>query len=145
MDIQQGYKAFCRETHILLDELADATLDGTRKEFMEWLVSLSLLILNDLGMRKLPFTASQTYSFAGTNWNEVPGVYGIMNAQRQMIYIGHTELISMALSRWVGQNLGGTGFGPNLTTPRISVLHVDVGVKCALRSPLTSAAVRCAP
>ncbi len=57
--IQQGYKVLYRETHILLDELADATLDGTRKEFMEWLVSLPLLILDDLGMRKLPLTAAE--------------------------------------------------------------------------------------
>ncbi len=48
-----------RETHTLLDELADATLDGTRKEFVEWLVSLPLLILDDLGMRKLPLTAAE--------------------------------------------------------------------------------------
>src|SRR2546429_1498566 len=41
--IQQGYKVLYRETHTLLDELADATLDGTRKEFVEWLVSLPLL------------------------------------------------------------------------------------------------------
>src|SRR3989441_10124205 len=57
--IQQGYKVLYRETHTLLDELADATLDGTRKEFMEWLVSLPLLILDDLGMRKLPLTAAE--------------------------------------------------------------------------------------
>ena len=57
--IQQGYKVLYRETHILLDELADATLDGTRKEFMEWVVSLPLLILDDLGMRKLPLTAAE--------------------------------------------------------------------------------------
>jgi len=43
----------------LLDELADASLDGTRKEYMEWLVSLPLLILDDLGMRKLPLTAAE--------------------------------------------------------------------------------------
>src|SRR6202790_3899316 len=29
--IQQGYKVLYRETHTLLDELADATLDGTRR------------------------------------------------------------------------------------------------------------------
>ena len=57
--IQQGYKVLYRETHTLLDELADATLDGTRKEFMEWVVSLPLLILDDLGMRKLPLTAAE--------------------------------------------------------------------------------------
>jgi DNA replication protein DnaC len=48
-----------RETHTLLDELADATLDGKRKPFMEWLVSMPLLILDDLGMRKLPLTAAE--------------------------------------------------------------------------------------
>src|ERR1700681_1691219 len=52
--IQQGYRVLYRETHTLIDELADVTLDGTRREFMEWLVSLPLLILDDLGMRKLP-------------------------------------------------------------------------------------------
>jgi len=34
-------------------------LDRTRKEYMEWLVSLPLLILDDLGMRKLPLTAAE--------------------------------------------------------------------------------------
>lgn len=57
--IQQGYRVLYRETHSLLDELADATLDGTRREYMEWLVSLPLLILDDLGMRKLPHTAAE--------------------------------------------------------------------------------------
>jgi DNA replication protein DnaC len=57
--IQQGYKVLYREAHTLLDELADATLDGTRKEYMEWLVSMPLLILDDLGMRKLPMTAAE--------------------------------------------------------------------------------------
>jgi len=33
--IQQGYKVLYRETHILLEELADASLDGTRKQYME--------------------------------------------------------------------------------------------------------------
>lgn len=57
--IQQGYRVLYREAHTLLDELADATLDGTRKEYIEWLVSMPLLILDDLGMRKLPLTAAE--------------------------------------------------------------------------------------
>lgn len=57
--IQQGYRVLYRETNTLLDELVDVTLDGTRKEYMEWLVSLPLLILDDLGMRKLPLTAAE--------------------------------------------------------------------------------------
>jgi len=57
--ISQGYRVLYRETHTLLDELADATLDGTRKEYIEWIVSLPLLIVDDLGMRKLPLTAAE--------------------------------------------------------------------------------------
>src|SRR5467141_1252857 len=57
--IQQGYKVLYRETHTLLDELADASLDGSRKAYIEWLVSLPLLILDDLGMRKLPLSAAE--------------------------------------------------------------------------------------
>ena len=57
--IQQGYRVLYREAHTLLDELADATLDGNRKEYMDDLVSLPLLILDDLGMRKLPLTAAE--------------------------------------------------------------------------------------
>jgi DNA replication protein DnaC len=57
--IQQGYRVLYRETHALLDELADAVLDGKRKEHMEFLSSVPLLILDDLGMRKLPLTAAE--------------------------------------------------------------------------------------
>ena len=57
--IQQGYRVLYRETHTLLEELADATLDGTRKECMEFLGTVPLLIIDDLGMRKLPLTAAE--------------------------------------------------------------------------------------
>jgi len=55
--IQQGYRVLYRETHKLLDDLAEATLDGIRKECMELFVSVPLLIIDDLGMSKLPMTA----------------------------------------------------------------------------------------
>jgi len=48
-----------RETHILLDELAEAIVDGTRKQYMECLTAVPLLILDDFGMRKLPHTAAE--------------------------------------------------------------------------------------
>src|SRR5213596_1091896 len=35
--IQQGYRVLYREAHVLLDELAEAVVDGTRKEVMETL------------------------------------------------------------------------------------------------------------
>ena len=57
--IQQGYRVLYRETHKLLDGLAEATIDGSRKEHMELLASVALLIIDDLGMRKLPATAAE--------------------------------------------------------------------------------------
>ena len=57
--IQQGYRVLYRETHSLLDELAEATIDGSRREFMDALVAWPLLIIDDLGMRKLPLTAAE--------------------------------------------------------------------------------------
>jgi len=57
--ILQGYRVLYRETHVLLDELADAVVDGTRKEYMESLATVSLLIIDDFGMRKLPLTAAE--------------------------------------------------------------------------------------
>jgi DNA replication protein DnaC len=49
--ILQGYRVLYRETHTLLDELAEATLDGTPKEYLDSLVAVPLLILDDFGMR----------------------------------------------------------------------------------------------
>jgi DNA replication protein DnaC len=57
--IQQGYRVIYRETHTLLSDIAEAALDGTRKELMETLSTIPLLILDDLGMRKLPPTAAE--------------------------------------------------------------------------------------
>ena len=44
---------------MLLDELAEAVTDGTRKQFMESLATVPLLIIDDFGMRKLPLTAAE--------------------------------------------------------------------------------------
>jgi len=57
--IQQGYRVIYREVHTLLEELADATLDGTRKAYLADLVAVPLLIIDDLGLRKLPHTAAE--------------------------------------------------------------------------------------
>jgi DNA replication protein DnaC len=48
-----------RETHVLLDDLAEAIAEGTRKEFMVSLTVVPLLIIDDFGMRKLPLTAAE--------------------------------------------------------------------------------------
>src|ERR1700682_123102 len=57
--IQQGYRVLYRETHVLLDELADAVAEGTRKPYMESVATVPLLIIDDSAMRKLPQTAAE--------------------------------------------------------------------------------------
>ena len=57
--IQQGHRVLYREAHRLLEELADATLAGARRERMTKLAAVPFLIIDDLGMRKLPATAAE--------------------------------------------------------------------------------------
>jgi DNA replication protein DnaC len=57
--ILQGYRVLYRETHVLLDELADAAAEGERKQYIESLTTVPLLIIDDFGMRKLPLTAAE--------------------------------------------------------------------------------------
>jgi DNA replication protein DnaC len=57
--IQQGHRVFYREAHVLLEEIAEASVDGLRRELLDDLTSAPLLIIDDLGMRKLPQTAAE--------------------------------------------------------------------------------------
>jgi DNA replication protein DnaC len=57
--ILQGHKVLYRQTHILLEEVGEATLEGRRKQYMESISSVALLIIDDFGMRKLPQTAAE--------------------------------------------------------------------------------------
>ncbi len=57
--IQQGHRVLYREAHALLDDLADAQLAGTRKDYLATVTTVPLLIIDDLGMRKLPHTAAE--------------------------------------------------------------------------------------
>ena len=62
--IQQGYRVIYREAHSFLEELAEATLAEatlaeTRKDYLAELTRVPLLIIDDLGMRKLPHTAAE--------------------------------------------------------------------------------------
>ncbi len=57
--IQQGYRVRYTEAHGLLDELAEASVDGTRRDKMTELATVPLLIIDDLGMRRLPATAAE--------------------------------------------------------------------------------------
>src|SRR3989454_10643606 len=44
--IQQGYRVLYREAHTLLEEITDATLDGTRKVYLVDLATVPLLIID---------------------------------------------------------------------------------------------------
>ena len=57
--IQQGHRVVYREAHILIEQIADADVDGTRKDYLADLAAVPLLIVDDLGMRKLPHTAAE--------------------------------------------------------------------------------------
>jgi DNA replication protein DnaC len=57
--ILQGWSVAYREAHMLVEELADAALDGTRKDYLQQMERVPLLIIDDLGMRKLPATAAE--------------------------------------------------------------------------------------
>jgi DNA replication protein DnaC len=57
--IQQGYRVLYREAHILLEDLAEAQLAGTRKDYVATVTTVPLLIIDALGMRKLPHTAAE--------------------------------------------------------------------------------------
>src|SRR5262249_49933118 len=55
----QGHRVLYREAHHLLEEMADAAMSGQRKQLVERLSTVPLLIIDDLGMRKLPATAGE--------------------------------------------------------------------------------------
>ncbi len=57
--IHQGHRVLYREAHILIEHLAEATLEGLRKDAMATLATVPLLIIDDIGMRKLPPTAAE--------------------------------------------------------------------------------------
>jgi DNA replication protein DnaC len=57
--IQQGHRVCYREAHVLLEELADAQLAGTRKDYLRHVSTVPLLVIDDLGMKRLPHTAAE--------------------------------------------------------------------------------------
>lgn len=57
--ILQGWSVAYREAHVLIEEMADAHLEGTRSEYLAKMEKVPLLIVDDLGMRKLPHTAAE--------------------------------------------------------------------------------------
>ena len=54
-----GYRVAYREAHTLLEDIAEAELEGRRRSYMQHLMKFDLLIVDDLGMRKLGQTAAE--------------------------------------------------------------------------------------
>lgn len=50
---QQGYRVIYHKAHTLLEELAYATLPGTRKDYLAELTAVPLLIVDDLACGNL--------------------------------------------------------------------------------------------
>jgi DNA replication protein DnaC len=55
----QGHRVVYREAHALVVEIAEANIVGEREAKMHDLATAPLLIVDDLGMRKLPVTAAE--------------------------------------------------------------------------------------
>ena len=60
--IQQGYRVLYRETHAFLEELAEATLAETRKQYLAELARAHLLIIDDLACASCPTPPPRTCS-----------------------------------------------------------------------------------
>jgi DNA replication protein DnaC len=57
--IHQGHCVLYREAHVLLEQLAEATVQNERRQTLDALAAAPLLLIDDLGMRKLPATAAE--------------------------------------------------------------------------------------
>mgnify|MGYP000902046952 CR=1 FL=1 len=66
--ILQGHKVIYRETHVLLEELGDASVDGSRKRYMENISSVALLIID-------PFIASVAAIGFGASYGAISWLF----------------------------------------------------------------------
>lgn len=57
--IQAGYTARYRSAFDLAEDLAEAAATGARKELVQQLTRVDLLVIEDLGMRRLPGSAAE--------------------------------------------------------------------------------------
>lgn len=57
--VQAGYTARYRSAFDLVEDMAEAQATGTRKQLVQQLTKVDLLVIEDLGMRRLPPTAAE--------------------------------------------------------------------------------------
>jgi DNA replication protein DnaC len=114
--IGQGHTVYYREAHTLIEELMNATLDARRKKHMADLENVELLIIDDLGMRKLPPTAAEDlleiimrrYERASTiltsnrpieDWGKVLGDTAAVTAMLDRL-LHHAHVLKCGPSSW---------------------------------------------
>ncbi len=114
--IHQGHQVYYREAHTLIEELMDATLDERRKKHMLDLQTVPLLIIDDLGMRKLPPTAAEDlleiimrrYERASTiltsnrpieDWGKILGDNAAVTAMLDRL-LHHAHILKMGPRSW---------------------------------------------
>src|SRR6201995_5467613 len=122
--IQQGYRVLYRETHVLLDELAESVAVGTRRDYMESVATVPLLIIDDFGMRKLPHTAAEDlleivmrrYERASTllpsnrpveDWGKLLGDVAAVSAMLDRL-LHHGHLLKCGPRSWRTKAAGGS-------------------------------------
>jgi DNA replication protein DnaC len=57
--VESGYRALYRSAFDLLEDIAEATATGQRRQFVADITRVPLLIIEDLGLRKVPVTAAE--------------------------------------------------------------------------------------
>ena len=57
--VQSGYKVLYRSAFDLLEDIAEATATGERRQYIAGMTRVPLLILEDLGLRKVPPTSAE--------------------------------------------------------------------------------------
>jgi excinuclease UvrABC nuclease subunit len=68
----------------------------------------------------VPFNNSTTYDFRTSTWNPVAAVYGVMNANKQIIYIGQTD----DLKRRMAEHINDTRHCMHRYAPRLVSVEV---------------------
>jgi len=133
--IQQGYRVLYRETHVLLDDLSEAVVDGTRKQFMEAVATVPLLIIDDFGMRQLPLTAPEDlleivmrrYERASTlltsnrpveDWGKLLGDVAAVTAIVARLWMVVGELVGTGVTLLVWRRGGASAGAPTGGAPR---------------------------
>jgi DNA replication protein DnaC len=57
--VENGIRTIYRSSFDLLEDIAEATATGTRREFITEMTSIPVLIIEDLGLRKIPPAAAE--------------------------------------------------------------------------------------